>query len=201
MCVHTHTGKGVKKIGKYKLKSIPFWESQKAWVLVLQESGCVRSSLLDIMETSWVRAKFLYTYTWQCFSNSLKLCKGNVENKGWGCLQFRDFGFVGFFLPSEVCLQCEKLDWIMKQNICKHLPDKSPRVTYKVLVHLCLLFVHIHMHNVVFGRPSMTEKFQSACMNKYEQMFIRCSFHKWLAQFFCLIFKAFCPFLADKKQN
>lgn len=140
MCVHTHTGKGVKKIGKYRLKSIPFWESQKAWVLVLQESGCVRSSLLDIMETSWVRAKFLYTYTWQCFSNSLKLCKGNVENKGWGCLQFRDFGFVGFFLPSEVCLQCEKLDWIMKQNICKHLPDKSPRVTYKVLVHLSVCF-------------------------------------------------------------
>lgn len=56
------------------------------------------------------------------------------------------------------------------------------------------------MHDVS-GRPSMTEKFQNACMNKYEQMFIRCSYHKRLAQFFCLFFKACCLFLADKTQN
>lgn len=57
------------------------------------------------------------------------------------------------------------------------------------------------MHDVVFGRSSMTEKFQNACMNKYEQMFIRCSYYKWLARFLCLLFKACCLFLADKMQN
>lgn len=57
------------------------------------------------------------------------------------------------------------------------------------------------MHDVVFGRLSMTEKFQSACMNKYEQMFIRCSCHKCLAPFFCPFFSACHPFGADKIQN
>lgn len=87
-------------------------------------------------EGSWKLLEFKPNFCTHTDNNvSLKLCKGNVENKMWGCLQFKDFGLVVFFLPLEVCRQCEKFDWIMKQSICKHLPDKSPRVTYKVLVH------------------------------------------------------------------
>lgn len=62
-------------------------------------------------EGSWKLLEFKPNFCTHTDNNvSLKLCKGNVENKMWGCLQFKDFGLVVFFLPLEVCWQCEKFD-------------------------------------------------------------------------------------------
>lgn len=110
--------------------------------------------------------------------------------------------FVGFSLPCR-SLPAARKTWL--NNETKYLQAsirwKPQSYSQGISASFCLLFVYIYMHDVVFGRPSMTEKFQKACMNKYEQMFIRCSYHEWLAQFLCLLFKACCPFRADKTQN
>lgn len=112
--------------------------------------------------------------------------------------QFR--GDFFFFFSVEVCWQCEKLEWIMKQSICKHPSGKSHKLTPKVLVHPFTCFsctftcVTLCLEDQPWQRSSRV-----LAWIIYEQTLIRCSYHEWLAPFSWLLFRACCPFRAKHK--